>query len=53
MVAELPTGAQAGLGAKLLTVGIWSALVMSALLGLALTGAVAWTERRLTPGARK
>ena len=52
MVAELPTGAQAGLGAKLLTgsyygntVGIWSALVMSALLGLALTGAVAAIER--------
>ena len=52
MVAELPTGAQAGLGAKLLTgsyygntVGIWSALVMSALLGLALTGAVAGIER--------
>ena len=40
MVAELPTGAQAGLGAKLLlgsyygnTVAIWSALLMSALLG--------------------
>jgi NitT/TauT family transport system permease protein len=52
MVAELPTGAQAGLGARLLTgsyygntVGIWSALVLSALLGLALTGAVAGTER--------
>jgi NitT/TauT family transport system permease protein len=52
MVAELPTGAQAGLGARLLTgsyygntVGIWSALVMSALLGLALTGAVAAIER--------
>ena len=52
MVAELPTGAQAGLGAKLLTgsyygntVGIWSALVMSALLGLALTAAVAGIER--------
>jgi NitT/TauT family transport system permease protein len=51
-VAELPTGAQAGLGARLLTgsyygntVGIWSALVMSALLGLALTGAVAAIER--------
>ena len=60
IVAELPTGAQAGLGARLLTgsyygntVQIWSALVMSALLGLALTGAVAWTERRLTPGGRK
>lgn len=52
MVAELPTGAQAGLGARLLTgsyygntVGIWSALVLSALLGLALTGAVAGIER--------
>ena len=52
MVAELPTGAQAGLGARLLTgsyygntVGIWSALVMSALLGLGLTAAVAGLER--------
>ena len=52
MVAELPTGAQAGLGAKLLTgsyygntVGIWSALVMSALLGLGLTAAVTAVER--------
>ena len=52
MVAELPTGAQAGLGARLLTgsyygntVGIWSALVLSALLGLGLTVAVAGVER--------
>jgi len=52
MVAELPTGAVAGLGARLLTgsyygntVQIWSALVMSALLGLALTTAVAGLER--------
>jgi NitT/TauT family transport system permease protein len=52
MVAELPTGAQAGLGARLLTgsyygntVGIWSALVLSALLGLGLTAAVAALER--------
>lgn len=52
MVAELPTGAQAGLGARLLTgsyygntVGIWSALLMSALLGLGLTAAVAGIER--------
>lgn len=52
MVAELPTGAQAGLGARLLTgsyygntVGIWSALALSALLGLALTAAVAGVER--------
>jgi len=52
MVAELPTGAVAGLGARLLTgsyygntVQIWSALVMSALLGLTLTAAVAGVER--------
>ena len=52
MVAELPTGAQAGLGAKLLTgsyygqtVQIWSALLMSALLGLVLTATVALVER--------
>ena len=60
IVGELPTGAQAGLGARLLTgsyygntVQIWSALVMSALLGLFLTGCVALTERWLTPGGRK
>ena len=52
MVAELPTGAQAGLGARLLTgsyygqtTQIWSALLMSALLGLALTSAVALVEK--------
>jgi NitT/TauT family transport system permease protein len=51
MVAELPTGATAGLGARLLTgsyygntLAIWSALVMSALLGLLLTTVVAATE---------
>ena len=51
MVAELPTGATAGLGARLLTgsyygntLAIWSALVMSALLGLMLTTLVALTE---------
>ncbi|MGI9132744.1 MAG: ABC transporter permease [Rhodoferax sp.] len=51
MVAELPTGAVAGLGARLLTgsyygntLAIWSALVMSALLGLLLTLAVAGIE---------
>jgi NitT/TauT family transport system permease protein len=60
IVAELPTGAQAGLGARLLTgsyygntVQIWSALVMAAVLGLLLTGAVAGAERLLTPGGRK
>jgi NitT/TauT family transport system permease protein len=52
MVAELPTGATAGLGARLLTgsyygntLAIWSALVMSALLGLVLTTLVAAVER--------
>ncbi len=51
MVAELPTGATAGLGARLLTgsyygntLAIWSALVMSALLGLLLTTLVAASE---------
>jgi len=51
---------KAGLGARLLTgsyygntVQIWSALVISALLGLALTGAVALAERLLTPGGRR
>jgi len=60
MVAELPTGAQAGLGARLLTgsyygntVQIWSALVMAAILGLVLTGLVAWAEAALTPGGKK
>jgi NitT/TauT family transport system permease protein len=60
IVGELPTGAQAGLGARLLTgsyygntVQIWSALVMSALLGLVLTGLVALAERLLTPGGRR
>lgn len=52
MVAELPTGAQAGLGARLLTgsyygntLGIWSALVTSAMLGLLLSSSVALVER--------
>jgi NitT/TauT family transport system permease protein len=60
IVGELPTGAQAGLGARLLTgsyygntVQIWSALVMSAVLGLVLTGVVALAQRLLTPGGRK
>ena len=54
MVAELPTGAVAGLGARLLTgsyygntVQIWSALVMSALLGLVLTSVVALVEHQV------
>ena len=59
MVAELPTGAQAGLGARLLTgsyygqtVQIWSALLMSALLGLVLTGMVALAERAVLRSRR-
>ncbi|MCY7306890.1 MAG: ABC transporter permease [Rhodoferax sp.] len=60
MVAELPTGAQAGLGARLLTgsyygqtVQIWSALVMSALLGLTLTAAMAGIERLVMRNRRQ
>ena len=52
IVGELPTGAQARPRARLLTgsyygntVQIWSALVMAALLGLALTAAVSLAER--------
>jgi NitT/TauT family transport system permease protein len=52
IVGELPTGAQAGLGARLLsgsyfgqTIQIWSALVMAALLGVALVAAVGLAER--------
>ncbi len=60
IVGELPTGAQAGLGARLLTgsyygntVQIWSALVMASLLGLLLTACVALAERWLTPRGRQ
>jgi NitT/TauT family transport system permease protein len=60
IVGELPTGAQAGLGARLLTgsyygntVQIWSALAMSALLGLALTACVSLVERATIPGGRQ
>ena len=52
IVGELPTGAQAGLGARLLTgsyygqtVQIWSALFMAALLGMVLVAAVGVAER--------
>jgi NitT/TauT family transport system permease protein len=51
IVAELPTGGTAGLGARLLsgsyygqTVQIWSALVMSAILSLALVGVAGLIE---------
>ena len=52
IVGELPTGAQAGLGARLLqgsyfgqTVQIWSALLMASLMGVALVALVALAER--------
>jgi len=52
IVGELPTGAQEGLGARLLsgsyygqTVQIWSALIMAALLGMVLVAAVGFIER--------
>jgi len=52
IVAELPTGAQAGLGARLLagsyfgqTVQIWAALVVAAVLSAALVGLLGAAER--------
>jgi NitT/TauT family transport system permease protein len=52
IVGELPTGAQAGLGARLLagsyygqTVQIWSALFMAAIVAAALVGLLALLER--------
>jgi NitT/TauT family transport system permease protein len=52
IVGELPTGATAGLGARLLsgsyfgqTVQIWSALLMAALLGAGLVALIALIER--------
>jgi NitT/TauT family transport system permease protein len=52
IVGELPTGAQAGLGARLLsgsyfgqTVQIWSALAMASLVGVALVYLVGLAER--------
>jgi NitT/TauT family transport system permease protein len=52
IVGELPTGAQAGIGARLLsgsyfgqTVQIWSALVMASILGVALVFLVGLAER--------
>ena len=60
MVAELPTGAQAGLGSRLLTgsyygntVQIWSALLMASLLGVALTALVTLVERWVLRNRRK
>jgi NitT/TauT family transport system permease protein len=52
IVAELPTGAQAGIGARLLagsyygqTVQIWAALLAASLLSVALIGLVSFFER--------
>jgi NitT/TauT family transport system permease protein len=52
IIGELPTGAVAGLGARMLsgsyfgqTVQIWSALVMAAILAACLVGAVGLVER--------
>jgi len=52
IVGELPTGAQAGLGARMLTgsyygqtVQIWSALVMAAILAAALVATIGLAER--------
>ena len=52
IVGELPTGAQAGLGARLLsgsyygqTMQIWSALIMASLVGVALVFVVSGAER--------
>ena len=52
IVGELPTGASAGLGARLLsgsyygqTVQIWSALFMAAFLGMALVYSIGGIER--------
>ena len=52
IVGELPTGAVAGLGARMLsgsyygqTIQIWAALVMAAILAAALVGAIGLVER--------
>jgi NitT/TauT family transport system permease protein len=52
IVGELPTGATAGLGARLLTgsyygqtIQIWSALLMASLLGMAMVYGVGGVER--------
>jgi NitT/TauT family transport system permease protein len=54
IVAELPTGAQAGLGARLLagsyfgqTVQIWAALVVAAFISAGLVALLALAERAL------
>jgi NitT/TauT family transport system permease protein len=53
IVGELPTGAQAGIGARLLagtyygqTLQIWAALLAAAIMAAMLVGLVGWAERR-------
>ena len=57
IVGELPTGAQAGLGARLLggsyygqTIQIWSALIMASVVGVALVFIVGCAEWVVTRG---
>jgi NitT/TauT family transport system permease protein len=57
IVGELPTGAQAGLGARLLsgsyygqTIQIWSALIMASIMGVALVAIVGLVERLVARG---
>src|SRR5258708_19332848 len=59
IVGELPTGAQAGLGARLLTgsyygqaLQLWSALIMASLVGVVLVSIVALAERLVLPTPR-
>ena len=61
IVAELPTGAEAGIGARLLagsyygqTIQIWSALVAAAVLASGLIAIVSYAERKVAQrmGAR-
>ena len=54
IVGELPTGAVAGLGARLLsgsyygqTVQIWAALFAAAIVAASLVGLIGWAERRV------
>jgi NitT/TauT family transport system permease protein len=58
IVGELPTGAQAGIGARLLTgsyygqtVQIWGALIAASVLAAAMVGIIdliaKWTDRRM------
>ncbi len=54
IVGELPTGAQAGIGARLLagsyygqTIQIWAALFAAAMLAASLIGLISWVERWL------